>query len=183
MFRIVPTIPLARADRSLIIDAVTLLQDSATLFFTANPDRSQNEYFGHHATPRGYAEQYVAWLFSMYGEHTPAVRDTLTRHDLEIIFSCAEKASDEDPEMIAPLSKLIYGLWDLLAAKLPELEPDDYFGTAAEVSGDYGRLFYSRRMVRVELSELPPEMRERVVTLDSIPGFDRLLEDQPADRQ
>jgi len=40
----------------------------------------------------------------------------------------------------------------------------DYFGSAAEVSGDYGRLYHSRRMVRLTLSELPQEFRNQVST-------------------
>lgn len=170
MFRIVPTIPVAKADPGLVIDAVTLLQDAASLFFAFHPERTPNEYFGHHATPRGYAQQFIAWLHSMYGE-MPARRDTLTRYDLETIFSCAEKTSDEDPETIAPLTKVLYGLWNDLEAKLPELDTEAYEGTAAEQSGDYGRLFHSRRMVRVPKSELPPEIAKRSSRSKASPGL------------
>ena len=77
---------------------MTLLKASADKFFAAHPDRKRNEYFGHHATPAGYAQQFIAWLASMHGEHTTEPNHMLTRLDLESIFSCAEQASGEEPE-------------------------------------------------------------------------------------
>ena len=65
---------------------------------------------------------------------------------LERVFHLAEMASSINPEIPTPITKAIYGLWDELTCDLPPPDPEDYFGSAAEVSGDYGRLYFSRHV-------------------------------------
>ena len=73
---------------------------------------------------------------------------TIDREELETIFHCAEEASLEEPGEPTPVTKVLYGLWDDLDAKLPELHVEAFEG-AGGVSGDYGRVRWSRIVVRV----------------------------------
>lgn len=86
------------------------------------------------------------------GELVAALHDAIrpgaaNRHDLEAVFFDA-KQETSDPDVLADISRI----WDRVVPAFPEPHPDQYVGSSAEVTGDYGRLYFAR-LSRTEPNE------------------------------
>jgi hypothetical protein len=120
-------------------EALFLLNEAVTAFFEEDGSTlAPGEVTPTAAAPDHFTAEFIVWLTAMFEAKT------VDRRELEEIFSDAE-GKTRSPAVL----KAISDIWDKVLAMMPQAHEDECVSSAAEVTGDYSRLYFSKPVVRL----------------------------------